>query len=164
MTDIRKVDFKNFTYEVQGERVTLRNGEYKLDWYLDRDFQTNRYRFVYGDLTGDGKEEAVVVLANNVAGAANAVLQYGFIFTIRNAQVFKLAEFKGGDGSCSMEGAECSLLSVRVEAGLLIVDRAVPTANDASCCPLMYRSTKYRWDGSRLVEIGKTGLSRIRNN
>jgi hypothetical protein len=161
ITDIRQVDFKNFTYEVQGERVTLRNGEHNLDWYLDRDFQTRRYRFAYGDLTGEGKEEAVVVLANNVAGGANAVLQYGLIYTIKNGQVIKLADFKGGDGPCSMEGEECSLMSVKVEGGLLIVDRAVPTANDANCCPTMYRSTKYRWNGSHLVEIGKTPLRRV---
>ncbi len=162
VTDIRQVDFKNFTYQIEGKRIRLQNGEYngREHWRFDRNFQTRRDHIAYGDLTGDGKEEAVIVLAHNIADT-NTILQYGYIYTIKNGQIAKLADFQGGDGGCSMEGEECILINVKIEDGILIVDRAVPTADDSRCCPSMYRSTKYRYDSSRLIEIGKTSLKRM---
>jgi hypothetical protein len=165
-TDIRRVDFKNFTYQIGGKRIRLRNGEYsgRENWRFDRNFQTRRDYIAYGDLTGDGNEEAALVLATQITGAAGTVVQYGYIYTIKNGQVIKLADFTGTDLGCSADGSDCHLINVKIERGNLIVDRAEPTSDDSRCCPSMYRSTTYHWDGKHLIEIGKTSLRRISTN
>jgi hypothetical protein len=166
VSNIRQVDFKNFTYQIGGKRIRLRNGESsgRENWRFDRNFQTRRDYIAYGDLTGDGNEEAALVLATQITGAAGTVAQYGDIYTIKNGQVIKLVDFTGTDLGCSVDGWDCHLINVKIERGNLIVDRAEPTSDDSRCCPSMYRSTSYRWDGTRLIEIGKTSLKRISTN
>ncbi len=68
--DIRSVDFKNFSYPATGvaaeitkkKSIRVRNGEHK-NW--KDEFRADSFSFSvesvsYGDLTGDGKEEAIV--------------------------------------------------------------------------------------------------------
>ncbi len=67
-SDIRKVDFKNFTYEPYclGEdvqKIKVENGEFFKE--TEEDGYTDRFYFGvtvdgYGDVDGDGKDEAVI--------------------------------------------------------------------------------------------------------
>ena len=161
--NIRQVDFKNFIYQFRGKQIRLRKGEYdgrdiEGHWQFGRNFQTDGDLLSYGDLTGDGKEEAVVVLMNDVTGSYNAVEQYGFIYSVRDGQVIKLADFKAGHGPCGEPRVECSVNSVGIESGLLTVDRAVSTENDANCCPSGHRSRSYRLNGNRLIEVAAPSI------
>lgn len=163
-TDLRKVDFKNFTYNTKGANggrhpFKLRNGQYAKKVAPDDTHSTSFDRVVYGDLTSDGKEEAIVLLTEEF-GASSAE-QYVYIFTIKNGLVAQLTDFIGGTSGCVFAGEECSLLDMKIQDGVLIIDRAIPTDQDAKCCPSFRRSTRYRWEGGRLIEIGKT--RRIRN-
>ena len=68
VTDIRKVDFLNFTYHASlcsqeygskgiGKIVRVRNGEFKNKHVY---FAVAENKIIYADLTGDGREEAIV--------------------------------------------------------------------------------------------------------
>jgi hypothetical protein len=66
-TDIRKVDFKNFSYSAKADRgrdysFRLRNGRYTKQVAPQDIHSTIFDRVVYGDLTHDGKDEALVLL------------------------------------------------------------------------------------------------------
>src|SRR5829696_8931720 len=78
-SDIRKVDFKNFTYPAQcisetPSKITVKDGEFSRekqeDGYVDR-FYYNVFDFAYGDLTGDGHDEAIILGICNTGGTGN---------------------------------------------------------------------------------------------
>lgn len=158
-TDIRNFDFKNFTYQ-SGDRgsIRLRNGKYVRRISPTESYEAQFDRVIYGDLTGDGNDEAVVVLTQEVS--ASSAEQYVYIYALKNGLVSKLTDFVGGTSGCVFEGEECSLLGIEIQGSVLTIDRAIPTDQDAKCCPSLHRSTKYRWDGGLLIEIGKTRIMR----
>lgn len=162
-TDIRKVDFKNFIYRAKGDdgreySFRLRNGGYSKTVAPQDVHLTNFDRVIYGDLTDDGKDEAIVILTQEFG--PSSVEQYVYVYTIRDGLVSKLTDFIGGTSGCIDEGQECSLIGIEIQVGVLIIDRAIPSSQDAKCCPSLHRSTRYRWDGGRLTEIGKTPIMR----
>ena len=76
-TDIRKVDFLNFTYHSSlcsqeygrkgiGRIVRVRNGEFKNKRVY---FSVARDRIIYADVTGDGQEDAIVPVDCGATGA-----------------------------------------------------------------------------------------------
>jgi len=71
VTDIRKVDFLNFTYHSSlcsreyggkgiGKTVRVRNGEFKNKNVY---FVVTDNTVIYADVTGDGREDAIVPVA-----------------------------------------------------------------------------------------------------
>lgn len=153
ISGIRKVDFKNFTYQVQafsatGETAKLRNGEFSgdsLNCRLDK--------VVYGDLTNDGKEEAAVLINCDTGGTAGA--SEGFVYTMINDRASLLAGFT------TEEDDEIGTRSASIKNGLLVVDRFVYGSNDAECCPSYHRSTTYRLNGNNLNKISQSQLKEI---
>ena len=121
-SDVHSVDFKNFTYEPScaGEtptKVRVKNGEYsketKQDGYTDRfDFQV--LAIEYGDVTGDGKDEAVILSNCNTGGTGQ--FSEGFVYTIRAGKPSLLARVPGGDR------ADGGLRSITVDGGDLVVE------------------------------------------
>lgn len=150
---IRNVDFKNFTYSVLSldgdsrEQVTVRDGSFS------RMEEDDKYYFgvtevSYGDLTGDGAEEAVVSVIVNTGGTGN--FTSGIIFTMKRGKPVVLTEFVGGDRAYG------GLVSATVENGILIVERNAPGPSGGACCAEFIDTTRYKWNGSALVEFGKT--------
>ena len=90
--EIRKVDFKNFTYEPScayddNKKITVKNGEYSYekpaDGYTDR-FYFKAFEISYGDLNGDNSEEAIVLTECNTGGTGN--FTEGFIYTLKDGK------------------------------------------------------------------------------
>ncbi len=126
---IRKVDFRNFTYDhypdwgdisIKGKKIILRNGEMDVDvsftvnaprgfWLADAE---------YGDVTGDEIEEAVVTLGIWSPGTArhHVVFVYGML----NNQPRKLWVYETGDR------AWWGYRRAYVENGKLLVERYKP--------------------------------------
>src|SRR5260370_1062603 len=88
---IRDVDFKNFTFNWYprdadtppvGRKIVLTNGEMDTGWVGEerRTFFLINQPIKYGDLTGDGNEEAVVVLGTIISGMARPGVI--FVYTI----------------------------------------------------------------------------------
>ena len=69
--DIRSVDFSNFTYpysDPQRGEIILRNGLYKVRDSIGKYMTTRIVTLLYADLTGDGRQEAVVNLRMGLNG------------------------------------------------------------------------------------------------
>ncbi|MFN6964905.1 MAG: hypothetical protein ACK4S4_14220 [Pyrinomonadaceae bacterium] len=152
---IRSVDFKNFTYSPfcagdKPERVTVKNGEYSYEKqeadYVDRMF-FQVFSINYGDATGDGKDEAVVLTVCSTGGTGN--FSEGFVYTMRAGKPVLLARIPGGDrGYGGLRGAG-------VQDGLIVVDSNDVGDTGAACCPDFIVTTRYRLQGGKLVRSGQ---------
>ncbi|MEO6334294.1 MAG: hypothetical protein ABIO91_04855 [Pyrinomonadaceae bacterium] len=153
--DIRKVDFKNFTYQAQciGEKVskiTVKNGEFSQekqeDGYVDR-FYFKVFDFAYGDLNGDGRDEAIVLGVCNTGGTGN--FSEGFVFSMKSPKPSLIARIPGGDR------ADGGLRNARVQDGLLVIESNDSGPGGGACCPQVIVTTKYKVAGGRIVQVGK---------
>jgi hypothetical protein len=151
---IRKVDFKNFTYEPycagdETEKVTVKNSEFsketKQEEYTDH-FWFKVEPASYGDLNGDNSEEAVIVSFCNTGGTGD--FSEGFVFTMKGGKPTLLSRFEGGDRAYG------GLRSAKVENGLLVVDRNDVGEAGGACCPEFSVTTKYKWTGKELEKSG----------
>jgi hypothetical protein len=162
LPSIRDIDFRNFSYpelptgKCSMGRVRVRNGKYGSV----KNFSPRRIpvggcwavsvvRVGYGDVTGDGREEAMVVLYAEVGGAegSNDV----FVYTLKDGMPALLWKFKTGDR------AEGGLRKIYAEAGRLVIELAgkdkfvggdlydPPGTLTGACCPTVLTRTKYRW-------------------
>ncbi|HBB94154.1 MAG TPA: hypothetical protein DC054_02075 [Blastocatellia bacterium] len=104
VTDIRKVDFRNFTYSSSlcsqeygrqgiGKIVRVSNGEFKNKNVY---FTVDDKSILYADVTGDGHEDAIVPIDCG-ATAANFSRTEIQIYTIRNGRAMFLAEITDKD-------------------------------------------------------------------
>lgn len=98
ITDIRKVDFLNFTYTPSqcsqeygrqgiGRMVNVREGEFKNKSVY---FSVVGDKIIYADLTGDGKEEAIVPVDCGAIGA-NFSRSEVHVYTLENGHAALLA-------------------------------------------------------------------------
>jgi len=152
---IRKVDFKNFTYEPscaydENKRITVKNGEYSYekpaDGYTDR-FYFKAFEISYGDLNGDNSEEAVVLTECNTGGTGN--FTEGFIYTLKDRKPVLFTKIPGGDR------AEGGLRTARVDNGQLIVESNDPGETGGACCPEFILTTHYDVSTGKLKQVGK---------
>ena len=159
---IRDIDFRNFTYprlptrKCSMNKVPLRDGKYgsvaKFSPHViprGGCWAVSVAPVEYGDLTGDGQEEAVVVLYAELGGteSSNDV----FIYSLKNGRPVLLWKFWTGDR------ADGGLVRLYAENGKLVVELAGKNkfigsdyfANDGSsngaCCPTVITRSKYQW-------------------
>ena len=154
-SDIRKVDFKNFTFEPscvgeEPQKVTVKDGEFSEE--KEEDGYTDRFYFgidvdSYGDVDGDGKDEAIISSICNTGGTGQ--FSEGFIYTIKNNKPFLMSRIEGGDRAYG------GIIGVAVEKGIVTVDRNDAGETGAACCAEFEVKTNYKWNGSELVEFGK---------
>lgn len=153
--DIRKVNFKNFTYhpycaDEEPEKITVKNGEFSKETKYDEfteHFYFNIFSINYGDLNGDGKDEAVILSVCNTGGTGR--FSEGYVYTIKAGKPSLLARIPGGDRAFG------GLRKAKVENGLLVVDQNDADRNQANCCSEYAETIKYRLNGSKLNIIGK---------
>jgi hypothetical protein len=172
---IRQIDFKNFTYPWTGEDAPrdywhwIRLSQRKLTTFQ---LINGRYTFnedanetdpgpmpairfgsaTYGDLLGDGSEQAAVDL--NYSGGGTANWDYLYIFTLSTsngalAKVPKLVALLES-GSRAYGG----LVRVSIENHQLILDFADTDRRVGDCCSEGYIRVHYVWRNGRFVEAG----------
>ena len=152
--DIRRFDFRNFAYDTGGDQVRVRGGRgtYRGRGEEVFTYSIERVSVTYGDLNGDGKEEAAVTLF--YTGGGTGAFSTGFVFALRRGRLSLLAPFEGGDR------ADGGIREVRIRDGLLRVQRNEPERMNnvpvGLCCPLYLLTTTYRWDGKGLIQVGET--------
>lgn len=153
--DIRSVDFKNFTYMAycvgnKPQRITVKDGEYSFekqeDGWVDR-FYFNVFVTTYGDVNGDGKDDAIVLTVCNTGGTGN--FSEGMIYSMNGGKPALIARIPGGDRAAG------GLRTARVEDGLLVVESNEEGPQGGLCCPQFIITTKYRVVGGRLQPQGK---------
>jgi hypothetical protein len=104
VTDIRQVDFLNFTYhsslcsqefgkEGIGKTVRVRKGEFKNRSVY---FAVDDSRVIFGDVTGDGLDDAIVSISCGAVGA-NFSLAEVHIYTIKDGRPALLAQISDQD-------------------------------------------------------------------
>lgn len=149
-SDIRKVDFANFTYNVEifetKEKLTVKDGEYSRDKEDDKLFFSAKVAG-YGDLDGDGKEEAIVITVMNTGGTGN--FTNGLVFTMRGGKPVVLTEFEGGDRAYG------GLVDASIKNKVLTVARYDVGESGGACCPEFIVTSHYNWNGSELSSAGK---------
>lgn len=161
---IGKIDFANFTYQLpkgwqsaEQKEIKLENGKFPYS-KESAGFFLKEVKF--GDLTGDGKSEAIVVLGVVTGGLTNMNIVYIMQTEEPNIMWF----FETGDRS------DGGLKDVRAENGMLYVeffskDRYIfqqketqEVADDMHippCCPNFYTKSRYKWNGKAFVIQGK---------
>jgi hypothetical protein len=164
---IRDIDFKNFTYPKlptgkcsRMSKVRVRDGKYgSFKNFSPRVvpragcWQVSVGTVIYGDVTGDGREEAIVVLYAEMGGTESS--DDVFIYSLRNGKPVLLWKFWTGDR------ADGGLVKLYAENGKLVVELAGKNkfiggdyfANDGTsngaCCPTVITRSKYQWvDGA----------------
>jgi hypothetical protein len=148
--EIRKVDFKNFTYEPycvseDKQKVTVKNGEYSRDKGDDQMF-FNVMSVTYGDVDGDRSEDAIILTNCNTGGTGQ--FSEGFIYALRDGKPALLSRIEGGDR------ADGGLRTAKVENGLLVVERNGVGETGGACCPEYVVTSKYKLEGKNLKQIG----------
>ncbi|HEX7312737.1 MAG TPA: hypothetical protein VF297_02390 [Pyrinomonadaceae bacterium] len=150
---IRSIDFANFTYPRVGEQrayirrksFTLKGGEYPEHEVEDG---MHFVRVVYGDVTGDGLEEAIVILGVRTRGSAIPSCVY--IYTLRNKRPRLLWGFLTGDR------ADGGLHKIYDENGELVVELYGPQKRWEGKAQLMrFTRRRYVWRESRFRQKGR---------
>lgn len=170
-SSIRRVDFSNFTYDWypawadapdSGKRIILNNGSMQLGVRYGKEprefFLTEgeNYGVTYGDLTGDSKEEALVVLGMITSGTARANLI--FIYTMLGGKPIRLWVYETGDRS------DYGYHKAFIQEGRLLVEQYKPKIieyqgqkHDTSSSDTYVRRS-YKWNGKSFTETNMEEL------
>lgn len=153
-SSIRSVDFDNISYPnlpdysdprgYRKKRVTLKPGE------------GGPSHLNYGDITGDGAEEAMAVLP--IENRGSAIPYYVYIFTLKAGKPTLLWDFKTGDR------ADGGLRQVYADNGELVIelfgkDRVIGEelyrGDEGLCCPSSFTQARYKWTGKHFQQISR---------
>ncbi|HMU32891.1 MAG TPA: hypothetical protein PKC89_03410 [Pyrinomonadaceae bacterium] len=177
-------DFKNHTYELPRgwqnpdgtTEITLVNGkvapveaatkddmdpETKAVIKAERRIGMSYVTTKYFDITGDGQDEALVVLKIETAGSA--IPQLVYVFTWKDGKPELIWPFRTGDR------ADGGLKDLRAENGELVVelygrDRFILGQTETGkitgdeeqlCCPTFFTRSRYKWNGKNFLMQGK---------
>lgn len=156
--DIRRIDFLNFTYDVQifenSEKIKVTRGEYSRSSAADDKLFLAAKVAGYGDLNGDGQDEAVIVTTFNTGGTGN--FTSGWIFTMQSGKPVLLTNFAGGDRAYD------GLADASINAGVLSVARYDVGGAGGACCPEYIVTTNYKWSKGALAPFGEKFRRAIR--
>ena len=182
---IGNFDFRNYTYELPrgwqnpdgSTDITLTNGhvapvagttnndemsdDQKAAAKLGRRIGLSYVVTKYFDVTGDGQDEAVVILKIETAGSA--IPQLVYIFSWKDGKPELIWPFRTGDR------ADGGLKDLRAENGMLVVelygqDRFVLGQTETGkitddreqlCCPTFFTRSFYKWNGKNFLMQGK---------
>ena len=170
LTDIRHVDFKNFSFpwdEKWAETVpslwhwinqppqayiqTVRGMHHFYSSGQD-EYERERAPLVsvdsvtYGDLDGDGMEEAAVHL--NYSGGGTANWDFLYVYKLVRGRPKLMAILESGSR------ADGGLVRTSIAAGLLVLDFADAERRVGDCCSQGYIRVRYRWWNRGFTEEG----------
>jgi len=141
---IEAIDFENYTYPLNGQTYKLIGGYYAgniasgAQWEL----RVAEAPF-YGELTGDGKNEAVVVLSYGPVGGAHTVEVR--VYTLREGRPALLTTLPLADTlDCELDHY------VDLDEGKLRIERIYGRAGRCDHNEV----SELRWDGKRFIPVG----------
>ena len=167
---LQRFDFKNYSYPWVGPP----NGSDRLEWLDLSESKTVRlgdgrwtdpveteerakYNLPFagltlesvtiGDLTRQGRDDAIVVLRYDTGGTQFSYLVYVYTSTASGPKL--LAYFHAGDRSAS------GLYQVYAQNKELVVELYDPSKQTGDCCSSGFIRTRYRWRKNKFEVIGK---------
>jgi hypothetical protein len=163
-SSIRSIDFANFKYpgsqglfptaEYETESFVLHNGKSKE---TQNQYGMALTEISYGDVTGDGFEEAMISL--NVETDGSAGVDHVYIYTLKNGKPKFLWGFESGDrawGGLKRVYAEDGNLVVELYGrGTQVEGNLGSTEPAGLCCPRSDTRTRYQWRGNRFRQHGE---------
>ncbi len=158
----RSTDFRNLAYpwsksfdrgwasvsdwrwlnERETDLLALRNGRHDFGGGLGGYLQVSSVTF--GDLDGDGDDEAAVDLIRGTGGTAN--WHYLYIFSTRSRAPRVLGILRSGSRAFG------GLTAVAIVKGVLVLEFNDPKLSTADCCSDGFIRAQYRFDGTRFIE------------
>ncbi len=190
-SELGKFDFRNYTYPLprgwqhrDSAEITLENGKVKpVQVVIEEDmpdeekaarraarrigmsYVTTRYF----DVTGDGADEAAVILKVETGG--HAIPQFVYIFEWKENAPELIWYFRTGDR------ADGGLKDLRMENGLFTVElfgqdrfllgevetSKITGDEEQICCPTFFTRTQYKWNGRSMQMQGKRLTYEIAN-
>jgi hypothetical protein len=166
---IGKFDFKNYTYPLprgwqdsDGKEVELINGKRPME--MSEEVERIGLSYVttkFFDVTGDGQDDAFVILKIETGGGA--IPQLVYVFQWKENQPEMIWYFRTGDR------ADGGLKDIRAENGEVVIelfgqdryivgelDTAKVTGDEEQlCCPTHFTKSRYKWNGSAFRLEGK---------
>jgi hypothetical protein len=152
---IRQVDFKNLSYPRTGPLL----GHERLMWldlaatksHIQLHGGTDSAGFAlvsvkFADVTGDAKEDAIVVLHYDTGGTQQT--DYIYVYSLDFGQPKLLAYCYTGDRAYS------GLYKVYGRSGKLVVDLFDPDKRSGDCCSSSFLETTYEWRNGRFTPVG----------
>ncbi len=148
-SSLRRIDFRNFTYpsvsgcdiDVAAETLHVRRGEFG-----DRNDGLKFRSLSFGDVTGDGQEEAIVTFAVETDG--NMARDVVYVFTLSHQRPKPIYAFESGDR------AQGGLRKVYAKDQRLIVElwgsdntleaTSFSDGGNGLCCPRFFTRSRYR--------------------
>jgi len=163
MSGIRDINFKDFTYHPSSAcrkeglppSVDMQNGEYRAN---NSYFSINQ--ILYGDLTGDGMEEAVVITACGTDPANYSIAEIS-IFALRNGRPLLIGTINDDNihrdyshyyPSGWIINTFSDSANVKIQQGNIVVERY---AEGSHASPQYIAAMKYLWNGNKFVLKGK---------
>ena len=162
---ISKIDFTNFTYpfprgwqDIDSREFTLVGGKRPVSTdKIGMSYLTTKFF----DATGDGEDEAFVIVKIDTAGSA--IPQIVYVFTMKDGEPQLIWHFRTGDRS------DGGLKDIRPENGEVIIelygqDRyilgegetyKITGDEEQICCPTYFTRSRYKWNGSNFRLEGK---------
>lgn len=164
-SSIRSVDFANFTYPwttgltirggsktfslINGKRPEVRDAGghvNEIGVYLEQ--------VSYGDVTGDGVEDAIIIMS--ILTGASAMPGQVYVYTLLGDGPKLLWCFYTGDR------AEGGFREVYADKGELVVELNGPKrVGEGLCCPVRFTRTRYQWRGGRFRQKGRKEIAPI---
>lgn len=167
-TSIRKIDFENMTYSgglvnlAAKAHFKLTDGVYKIPSdYIVEYIEIGLVCVLYGDITDDGREEAITILSQTSGGTAHPYFIY--IFSLVNKKPKEIwAQGAGSDG-------DGGLKDIFIENGILVIELyGKDTAVDGELAdqdenpklrnPRYFTQSRYKWNGKDFESISREVL------
>jgi hypothetical protein len=145
ISSIKQIDFKNFSYVKQGKNKT----------------QSHLMKVTYGDLTGDGIEEAIVLLRGQDTRISRT-LDEVFVYSLKNGKVSELAHLKAGQRGDYILSIESLGSNFKIEERHFILDQAI--LREGEYVPTHFYTVKYRWNGIQMEETERSCLKPLPEN
>jgi heat shock protein HslJ len=147
-------DLKNSEYQSEfsaSGRVKLNNGTYKEKVVPDSAAElvvTLSDKIAFGDLNGDGEEDAAVILVTDPGGTGT--YRYLAVVTNQNGSPENVASQLLGD--------RIKVKSLSIRSGEISVEMITHGPNDPMCCPTLEVTQDYLLQGGKLVVVTEQGL------
>ena len=145
---------RNMTYQgIYDELVTLTNGQYEGEPFVEGGASKPTATLIpftaFGDLNGDGADDAVVLLVENSGGSGSFI----YLAAVINQ------EGTPENAATTLLGDRVSPEAVVIVDGKIVLEAATHTEDDPMCCPSLKTRTTYALQNGELTTVSMESLT-----